>query len=234
MLAGLTRRDRDGRPTSSSGSSTACSPRPCTARASCSAGCRRRSCSRVLQTTLFLLVAFAVRRALPRRGARASLGAIVLAAHHRGRHGRHRGGDRAADRLAVAAAEPVPVHVRAAVHRAGVLPAGAADAGAAATSRAYNPLTYVVEGDARRCSTATRARQTRGRASRRRCGLAVATTALATFALQGAPADAYEPSPLAPLAPLAQRGAARARRAAARDDRAGRSSCSASPASSAG
>ena len=89
----------------------------------------------LLQASWFLLVALLFGARYPggspavarddRAGARitaAGIGGIV-------------GGDRAAHRLAVAAAEPVPVHVRAAVHRAGVLPAASCCRPCCTTSR---------------------------------------------------------------------------------------------------
>ena len=88
----------------------------------------------VLQTTFFLAVAYLFGARYP-GGVDAAPGDDRAGRDHGDRDRRHRGGDRAAHRLAVAAAEHLPVRVRAALHRAGVLPARAAHAGAARRSR---------------------------------------------------------------------------------------------------
>ena len=69
-----------GRATSSSASSTGCSPRPCGARASCSAARRGRSACSVLQSTFFLARRARCSARATRAASAASLAAIVLAA----------------------------------------------------------------------------------------------------------------------------------------------------------
>ena len=84
----------------------------------------------VLQVSLFLTVAALFGARYP-GGVVGVFGAYVIAVLTAVGIGGIGVGDRAPDRLAVAAAEPVPVRLRVPVHRAGLLPAGAAVAGAA-------------------------------------------------------------------------------------------------------
>ena len=170
-----------------------------------------------------------VRRALPgRRAGRARrdlLAALTAAAM-----GGIACGDRAAHRLAVAAAEPVPVHVRAAVHGAGVLPARAADAGAAGHRAPTTRSTYVVKGIRALLRTTPTLGDPWAGLARGRAGWPWRRPRSPTFAAAKAARNDATPTSARSLAlwrRSLQRDPARARRAAAGDDRAGRSSCSA-------